>query len=172
MSDSDAYTLEIKGLNQLLKALKSVRPPVIRIGIIGAKAGPHFAIAKPGQKAPKSAPTNAEIGAAHEFGAPTRGLPQRSFLRVPLADRLNKEMELSGALSEATTKDVIKEGSVVPYLKKIAVMAEGIVAGAFDSGGYGKWPAWKNSNYHNNANQLLVDTGQLRNSITSEVKET
>jgi phage gpG-like protein len=50
-------------------------------------------------------------------------------------------------------------------------LAEGISKGAFDTQGYGKWPDWKNPNYTNNANQVLVDTGQLVGSITSEVKK-
>lgn len=177
---NEAVTLEVKGLDQLLKALKA-KPPMARIGVLGDKtnrsAAPaaisHSSLmnrktAKQGASQKKS--TNAEIGAAHEFGAPARGLAQRSFLRVPLADYLGKEMEKQGALSKNETKDVVKTGSVLPWLGKIAVLAEGIVRGAFDTGGYGKWPAWKDPNYTNNAGQLLVDTTQLRDSITSEVK--
>lgn len=113
--------------------------------------------------------TNAEIGAVHEFGNSTH--PQRSFLRVPLMDRLNKELQDSGSFDKETLRDVIINGTVVPWLKKVAVVAEGIVAGAFDTGGYGKWAQWKNPSYQNNTGNILVDTTQLRNSITSEVKE-
>lgn len=167
MSDeADTLSMNVKGLDQLLKALKSSRPPTARIGIIGAKAGPHLSSSKQ-----KTSATNADIGAVHEYGAPSQGIPQRSFLRIPISERLEKEMEQSGALSSEATADVLKEGSTVPWLKKIAILAERIVAGAFDSAGYGRWPAWKNASYTNNANQILVDTQQLRNSITSEVKE-
>lgn len=161
---NDAFTINVKGLDQLLKALKA-EPPIARIGILGTSGHRE---AKPGEKL---APTNAEIGAAHEFGSPARGLPQRSFLRMPITDRLEKEMEASGALDKDTLASVIEKGSVLPWIKKVAVTAEGIVADAFASGGFGKWPAWKSSNYSNKAGQLLVDTQQLRNSITSEVKE-
>jgi hypothetical protein len=158
--DSDT-TLNVEGLDKLLKALKSDMPTA-RVGILGEK---NTRSSKGG-----SAPTNAEIGAAHEFGAPARGLPQRSFLRVPLSENLQKKMESSGALDQDVMKAVLKQGTVIPWLKKIAVLAEGIVSEAFDTGGFGKWPKWKSPNYSNNANQLLVDTAQLRNSITSEVK--
>lgn len=111
--------------------------------------------------------TNAAIGAAHEFG--TSKLPQRSFLRVPIADKLPKEMVDAGLLDKNVVKEVIKTKSVVPWLKKVMILCEGIVADAFDTGGFGKW---KPSNMKNKTNkQTLVETQQLRNSITSDVKE-
>ncbi len=161
MSDETA-TLNVKGLDQLVKALKA-KPPTCRVGILGSKASRS---PSPGEK---STPTNAEVGAAHEFGTST--IPQRSFLRVPIAEGLQKEMESSGLLDKDALNDVIKSGSVTPWLKKVAISAEACVSDAFDSGGNGKWPPWKNSNYTNNSGQLLVDTKQLRESVTSEVKE-
>lgn len=158
MSDDETVTIEIKGLQQLLKALKK-KLPIARVGILADK----------NSRAGGSTATNAAIGAAHEFG--TDKMPQRSFLRVPIAEHLAKKMEDSGALDESTLKEVIKSGSAVTWVKKIAVIAEGIVAEAFATGGFGKWPGWKNPNYKNKDNRLLVDTGQLRDSITSEVKE-
>lgn len=111
--------------------------------------------------------TNAAVGAAHEFG--TSKLPQRSFLRVPLGDNLPKRVEEAGLLDRNVVMDVIKTKTVVPWLKKVMILCEDIVLGAFDSGGYGKW---KPSNMTNKKNkQTLVETQQLRNSITSEVKE-
>lgn len=164
MSDeTEGFTLELRGLNQLIKALK-VKPPVVRIGVLGTGARP----AKNGQT---NTPTNAEIGAVHEFGAPARGIPQRSFLRVPLSENLNKELENSGLLDKDTLAEVIKSGTMLPWMKQVAVVAEGVVDDAFETSGSGKWPAWKNKNYHNQGGMLLVDTGSLRDSITSEVKE-
>lgn len=155
---NDDVTLEVHGLDQILKALKGQKP-TCRIGVLGGKSSREG-----------GGPTNAEIGAAHEYGAPSRGLPVRSFLRVPISDRLQKDLEKSGALTEAEFKEVVRTGSVLPWLKKVAVLAEGIVRGAFDTGGYGAWKAWKDPNYTNNAGQILVDTTQLRDSITSEVR--
>ena len=154
----DGVTIEIKGLAQMLKALKA-EPPKCRLGILGDKGARE-----------KGKSTNAEIGAAHEYGAPARGLPQRSFLRMPIADRLQKEMDQAGALSKKEFKEVLKQGSVFPWLEKIAVLAEGIVKDAFDSGGFGKWKALK-PGYTNNTGMILVDTTQLRDSVTSEVKK-
>lgn len=153
MSEDDT-TLDVKGLEQILKALKA-KPPVARIGILGG--GARF-----GQKAT----TNAEVGAAHEFG--TSKLPQRSFLRVPISENLQKRMEATQALDKDTLKEVIQSGSVLGWITKVAIIAENIVLDAFDSNGFGKWPSWK-SGYTNNTGQILVDTQQLRNSITYDV---
>lgn len=155
--------LNVMGLDKLLKALKQSKPPVARVGLLGSKGS-----AIHGAKA--GAPTNAEIGAAHEFGSIARGLPMRSFLRVPIADNLQKRMESSGALDKDVLAQVIKLGDLKPWLEKVAVLAEGISLEAFDTGGFGKWPPWRTKGYTNNTGQILVDTTQLRSAITSEVK--
>lgn len=153
MSDVE---LNVKGLDQLIKALGS-KQPIAKVGILGGKNARSTA----------GVNSNAQIGAWHEFG--TTKTPQRSFLRAPISENLQKEMEAAGALDKDVLAEVIARGSVVPWLKKVAVMAEGIVADAFDTGGFGKW---KPSNMTRKQNhQTLVETQQLRNSITSEVKE-
>ena len=159
MKGFDEDTVNVKGLDQLIKALKA-KVPVARVGILGSKT--YRKSEGAGQ------PTNAEIGAAHEFG--TTKIPQRSFLRVPIANNLEKEMNSKGMLDKDTLNEVVKSGTLMPWMEKVAIAAEACVSDAFATGGDGKWPAWKNPNYENNANMLLVDTTQLRESITSEVK--
>lgn len=150
--------LKLDGLENLLKALKQPRPPRVRIGILGDGA----------RADQEGGPTNATIGAAHEFG--TSSVPMRSFLRVPLAEHLNKRLAASGLLDKKAMRDVIASGSLVPWLYKVAVIGEGIVQEAFDSGGFGKWPELKEETLHRKkVHQILVETTQLRNSITSEV---
>lgn len=153
--DGDTIDIQTKGLDQLLKALK-VKPPVGRIGILGDK------------DARSSGGSNASIGMMHEYGISP--MPQRSFLRQPLNDNLDKAIESEGAIDEDVLKEVIKNGSVIPWLQKIMIIAEKIVLGAFDSNGYGKWQAWKTPGYTNNTGMILVDSQQLRNSITTDVK--
>lgn len=157
MSDEPGVTLTTKGLDKLIKALKIEEMPKARVGILGRNARSG------------TGGTNAEVGAAHEFGAPARGLPIRSWLRIPLMDNLAKYLQKNGALDQRTLNEVIKSGTVTPWLKKIAIVAEVIIQDAFNSGGFGKWAPWKTPGYNNNAGQILVDTQQLRNSVTSEV---
>ncbi len=154
----DDIEMNTKGLDQLIKAFKGDLPKA-RVGILGSKGA---------RTDSKIGSTNASIGAIHEFGTST--MPQRSFLRVPLAEHLQKKMESSGAFDKSVLAQVIKQGSVLEWMKKMAVLAESIVAEAFATKGFGKWPAWRTAGYTNKGNTLLVDTGQLRDSITSEVK--
>lgn len=175
MSD-DTYKLDTKNMDALLKALKNSMGTA-RVGILGAKSSRNGETVKPGKslnanknKSGKigSVTTNATLGAVHEFGVPGR-IPQRSFLRVPIAMRFPKALEKSGAFSPEELKRVIKEGSMRPWLERISILAVGIVHDAFDSGGFGLWPR-HSRRYKNNTGMLLVDTQQLRNSITYEVK--
>lgn len=151
-------TIHIRGLDQLLKALKE-KAPQIRVGILGDKNA---------RKEGKGS-SNAEIGAAHEYGTST--LPQRSFLRVPIQENLDKEMEKSNLFTPDTFAEVIKGGTVIPWAEKVGICAEACVADAFATGGNGKWAAWKTPGYENNTGDILVDTKQLRDSITSDVKK-
>jgi len=158
-------TLKTPGLDKILKALGG-KPPKARVGILGDKAV-RGASEEGGEKM-QSGATNAEIGAAHEYGTST--LPQRSFLRIPISENLKNKLANAGLTSKDVLKQVIATGSVVPWLKLVAAEAEGIVLEAFDTGGFGKW---KPSNMTGKTNhQTLVETQQLRNSITSEVDET
>ncbi len=156
MADEDT-TLEIKGLDKLLKAIKA-RPPIAQIGVMGSK-----------DSRPEDGESNASIGARHEYG--DDAMPMRSFLRVPLSDNLNKKLQTEGMFDKEMLKAVIKTGSVIPWLQKVMVVAEGIVQEAFETGGFGKWPPWSSPYYTNGNMRLLDDTGQLRNSITTRIKE-
>lgn len=147
--------LSTDGLDKLIKSLK--KPPQIRVGILGPSARTGM----------KKEPSNATVGAWHEFG--TDKLPVRSFLRMPISLLLDKELQSAGAFDKEAVAQIAKEGSFTPFCKKVAVICEGIVADAFDTGGFGIWPPSDMKNKHNH--QTLVETQQLRNSITSEVKE-
>ncbi len=156
---SETVELNVKGLEALLKALKG-KQPVARVGILGGKT-------TRGSGTSQNAPTNAQIGAWHEFG--TSRLPVRSFLRMPISTQLDKRMQASGDLDPGVVKEILKLGSLVPWLKRIAVMAEGIVLEAFDTGGFGTWIP--SNMQRKKVHQTLIETAQLRNSITSEVRE-
>jgi phage gpG-like protein len=152
---SDGTTLDMTGLEKLIKALK--QKARVRVGILGDSA----------PREGSGGASNADIGAAHEFGTST--LPQRSFLRMPITMLLDKRLKDSNILSVDNLRKVLKTGSMVDILKQVGIVAEGIVADAFDTGGFGKWVPSDMTRKTNH--QTLVETTQLRNSITSEVKE-
>ncbi len=148
--------LNTRGLDKLLKALKDQKLTA-RVGILGTKAA---------RSGGQGAATNAEIGAHHEFG--TSRLPVRSFLRLPISSLLGKELEKSGAFTKDAMNEVVAQASLKPWLEKVAIVAETIVLGAFDSGGYGTWPP--SDMTHKKVHQTLVETHQLRDSITWDVQ--
>lgn len=147
-SESDNF--DLRQLDKLIKGLKST--PKLRVGILGDSK-------------------NATIGAVHEFGAPAKGIPQRSFLRIPISEHLEKELEQSGLLNKERLAEVIKTGSMKAWVEQVGVCAVAVVDDAFESSGDGKWPKWKQKGYMNQGGMLLVDSGQLRQSVHYEVTE-
>lgn len=144
----------ISGLDWFIAGLKG-KLPVVRVGILNDSP-----------RGSGKEPTNATVGIAHEFG--TSKLPQRSFLRMPISERLMKELESKKAFDKNVLAQVVKNKTIEPWMKKVAVAAEAVVAEAFDTGGFGKW---KPSNMsRKKVHQTLVETQQLRNSISSVVK--
>lgn len=163
MSDVE---LKIDGLEKFLAALKSSRLPKARIGILG-EGGQRAVSAEDPATAPL---TNAQVGAIAEFGTSKSG--PRSFLRVPLMDELSRRLESSGAFGKKALREVIAAGSLAPWMLKVCTVAEGVVQEAFDTSGFGKWrPLKPETLARKTVKQILVETQQLRNSITSEVKE-
>lgn len=152
---SNDFVLKDRGMKALIKACKN--PGHVRLGILG----------KQGLRKEMDGPTNAEIGAAHEFG--TERLPIRSFLRMPITEHLKARLEQSGAFDKDTLKEVVREGSIDAWLAKVGIVGEAIVQEAFATGGFGQWKPSDMSD--KKVHQTLVETQQLRNSITSEVKE-
>lgn len=144
--------IDTVGLDKLIKSLKKM--PQVQVGIFG---GVHEG----------GGGTNAEVGAVHEFG--TSKLPQRSFLRVPLIDHYYKDLKASGIFSKKGVEQIIKEGSFLGAAMKMGVLAEGIILTGFDTGGYGKWKP--SDMRYKKVHQTLVETQQLRNSITHRVNE-
>lgn len=149
---SDSFEYKDKGLANLIKAL-TVKSPTVKVGILGTKDS------RTGDDKSKS---NAIIGARHEFNG-------RSFLRQPLNENLQKYLLSSGAFDKKAFREVVKTKSLLPWIQKLGILGVQIVNEAFDTGGFGKW---KPSNMDRKiVKQTLVETQQLRNSITSEVDQ-
>jgi len=107
------------------------------------------------------------IGAIHEYGAPQRGIPQRSFLRVPFAV---KRKDLNKAIAKQF--EAVAEGRDADVaLGRIGVIATNVSKGAFTSLGYGAWKPIKPATAAaKGSSQTLIDTGILRSSITWVVR--
>lgn len=155
---NDAFEFKDLGLSELTELLEGkVELPVAKVGILGSETQ---------RLDDEGEITNAQIGFYHEFGI---GEKQRSFLRMPLAMNLNRELNKAGAFDEEVIERLLLNKEGLEFITKVAIVAEGIVLDSFYTGGFG---AWKPSNMqHKEVHQTLVETGQLRDSITYEVEK-
>lgn len=115
-------------------------------------------------------------------------IPTRSFLRMPLLSSEGKAAIRKEVMSKKYIKESIgndRELNKITWSKDndslmdaigfaIGLAAHDRVMKAFDSEGFGNWkpttPQSKKHRKNNPAEPTLVDTGQLRGSITYEVK--
>lgn len=128
---------------------------VVRVGIFGSKS------ARKGD-----GPTNAYIGSIHEFGWPPSGIPPRSFLRWPIAFRAT-QIAKDAAIGAGK---LMLEGKFLMILKRLGLAAENAVQLAFATHGFNRWPPDKVATAERKGSGApLIDTGQLRRSIASQV---
>lgn len=108
---------------------------------------------------------NPEIGLIHEVGRVSDNMPARSFLRMPLT--FKKADLMTFAIKNAK---LIEQGNVKGFFAKIGIKAEAIIQEAFETGGFGQWAKNKPSTIAAKGSSApLIDTGELRKAITSEV---
>lgn len=127
----------------------------VQIGIFGNKSGRK-----------KGAATNAELGAIHEYGSFSKGIPARSFLRMPVSTQSTQ------VIAEATggSKGLVASGQIVKLLKRLGIACENVIQRAFSSRGFGSWAPDKPSTVRRKGSDSpLIDTAQLRRSIASRV---
>lgn len=147
---------------------------VVRVGILGSSAhakhrkdagelkkhGGH----KVGQG--ESDLTNADIGLRHEKGVKSEHLPRRSWLVNPLEDHLPEHFERLGG--EAIELIIVQQA--LKNYQHLGIICEQIIQKGFETGGYGKWKALSRRTVaEKGSSQILVDTAQLRKSVTSTV---
>ena len=130
-----------------------------RVGVIGSKASEQHE----GTDA-----TNAEIGFVQIFGSITNNIPPRDFLLMPVQ---HERKEIVRQVNSAVS---IKRSLIAGETKKafalIGKIAEGVVQAAFDTGGFGQWAPLKASTIAaKGSDSMLIDTGQLRRAVSSDV---
>lgn len=175
-----SVALNTDGLEQLRKQLADAPSKRVQVGVLGGKD------ARSGDESAGYVPGNAEIGLVHEFGvtagaspfkmpgvskqpvkSPGMNLPERSFLRMPLITKLPVAIVAQG---KAAWRKAIVEKGVVFALKNLGVLAEGVVQDAFATGGFGTWPRLSKFTIKKKGSAaILIDTAQLRQSVTSRV---
>lgn len=161
MPEQTKIRYNLEGLEDLQRQVG--KQYVTRVGVLAPKMA-----RTPSPGHPKQTYDNAEIGAVHEFGSISRKIPARSFLRWPLAfkgDELTKRV--GGSLA---VKDAVEKMDIKRVFALIGIFAEQIVDEAFQTGGWGQWPANKPETIaRKGSDKPLIDEGQLRRSIMSDV---
>ena len=110
--------------------------------------------------------TNADLAMIHEFGSTAHNIPERSFLRKPL---INNAEAVANLAKNAIGKFIAGEISLETALGYVGEEAKGISKEAVTSG---ISPALKPATIkHKKSSKPLIDTGQLLNSITYEVRK-
>jgi hypothetical protein len=122
----------------------------------------------------KVRPEIMQKGIAHEMALPPK--KRRSWLKMPLELR---QKEISEMLVKQYKLVIEQEKPAIQALKVVGVLAENIIDEAFETGGFGKWDALspytiriKNAKRRRGAvgsAKILIDTGELRNSVTGTV---
>lgn len=152
---SSSVKLNLGNINKITSKLQNAGK--VRVGILGS-----------GKKRRGDSLSNVEIGRIHEFGSIQRKIPARSFLRVPL--RKNTDKLLAVLEGNTLAKQALSEGNDTLALELLGVKAEAIVLKAFRNNGYGTWAKLKPNTLKNKrSNKPLIETAQLRRSITSKV---
>ena len=127
-----------------------------RVGILGSKASASHG----------DGMTNVQIGTIHEFGSITRNIPARSFLRMPLEEHVWEWVKKN----KDKYNRLLETGSLEKWYAALGFEAERIVDEAFSSSGYGRWQKLKPQTIKRKGSSMpLIDTGQLRASISSQV---
>ncbi len=127
------------------------------MGIIGDKAAQNHGAGL----------TNADIGVVQMFGSITHNIPPRDFLLMPI--QRNQKNIIRG-MENSSVKEAIERKDYKAVFKLLGALAEGYVQKAFESSGYGQWaPNSPTTVARKGSSKPLIDTGQLRRSITSDV---
>jgi len=117
----------------------------------------------------QNSPSNAQVGYAMEFGVATGSeqVPPRSFLRTPLETKLPDDVR---ANADTVIVPALQKDGIAGGLQALGGLARQTIDRAFETGGFGQWaPNSKRASYIKGSDKPLIDTGQLRASITSKV---
>ena len=149
------------GLQSFKRKLKAVGKTHVEVGIFSDHAA----------RVPKDEHdeglSNVEIGYKHEMGVIREGIPSRSFLEMPLRTELPSIIKAEAAALVAS----FAEDGPKAMLERVGFMGEAAIQEAFDTSGFGTWaPNHPETVQRKGFNKPLIDTSQLRESISSRVK--
>ena len=174
-----ANRVNLKMSGDDFKGIKNLKENLAKLGSMQAKVGVF------GGRHPQSGESIPDIAMLHEFGSQRarsfnykgkhikiKGVPTRSFIRMPLRTRKLKVVGDKEYMKKYVMY-ALQTGHVNVPLEIMGHQAEAVIQGAFDSGGYGQWDKNINKEYIalKGSDTPLIDTGFLRQSVTSKVSK-
>lgn len=150
-------TVRDNGASKMLAELRALGGKTVRVGILDEAPKRE----SPGKGKKASRATLLEVAAVHEFGAPAAGIPNRSFIRATV--------DLKAAEIQATRDKLaaqVAEGKITAQvaLERLGAFVQGLVQARIAEG---IGPALKPETVaRKKSSKPLVDTGQLRSSVT------
>lgn len=146
---------DLSKLHQFIAGLEGTKKMVVKVGIMGQKV------------ARGDGPTNADIGAKHEYGSFSEHIPMRSFLRMPL----HQKGEEIIADTARHSKEAMVAGNIKQVLVNLGVACETVIGKAFATGGFGQWKPLAPFTVEQKGHSLiLIESRQLERAITSKVE--
>ncbi len=159
-------------LAKVMKSLTALAKQDVLIGIPQESGSAGLWDQMEKELSSKPAINNATLGYIHEFGSPARNIPERPFL-IPGVRESEEQVTpfLKSAVKSALNN---KPGDVLKKLHAAGMTAQNAVKAKINSG---IGPALKGSTLKarqrrgRTGDVPLIDTGQLRNSITYVVRD-
>lgn len=151
-----SITVNLKGMERFKQGLGNSY--VARVGVLADKAARSNAIGE----------TNAEIGLIMMVGSVTKKIPPRDWLRFPIEYCRKELMNVMG--KSKLVKSSVEKGDYKKVFQQLGVAAEVIIQRGFETGGFGQWAPLKQRTIdEKGSDAILIDTGQLRRSVSSDV---
>lgn len=164
---------DFRRLNNLVKSLGDDH--VVRVGILSGKKNQPRTIAgkintkthtRRKTKTEDSNNDNAYLGRLHEYGSFSLHIPPRSWLHMPVTKKYSQIMKEAGQ----SAGYLIKEGKMELLKKRVGIACEKAIQEAFETRGYGSWDSnAPRTIKEKGSDSPLIDTGQLRRAVSSEV---
>lgn len=157
MAEVNSVEYGMEGLEELENFLKKYKLS-IKVGILSADVQREGEI------------NNPTLGLIHELGSESANIQPNSFLIKPIQDKLYDHMKQNKLFPDQLFTKLLLSGDLPEELgEKIGAIAVGVVREAFMTNGFGEWSTKQGPN--KKTGQILVDSGELRDSISYEVKK-
>lgn len=150
------------GADALARWMRAAGRKIVRVGVLSDSPKRD----RDGEDGKEGDLSLMEVAAVHEFGAPSAGIPQRSFIRATVDTESATIARLEETLAAQCINGEITEDAALSLLgAKVAAMMQNRIASNIPP------PLKPETVARKGSSVALVDTGQLKSAITYEVSE-